>query len=270
MDNRPIGIFDSGFGGLTALTALRRLMPDENIIFFADRARAPYGARSAGELRVIARQDLEFVASFGVKAIIAACGTVSANAPDVIADFDIPSVGVLEESVRTMSVFPGDAPLGIIATAASIRSGLFERRLRALCPGREIITAACPDFVTLIESGHFSPEDPAVRTAVEKYLRAMKEAGVRELLLGCTHYGLISEAIDRYLGGKTTLVSASECTALAVSRMLTDSGMTGGEGKTDYYTSGSAREFDEKAAMLLGHAIEGAISVPVMEVPPLI
>ena len=195
MDNRPIGIFDSGFGGLTALTALRRLMPDENIIFFADSARAPYGARSAEDLRVIARQNLEFVASFGVKAIIAACGTVSANAPDVIADFDIPSVGVLEESVRTMSVFPGEAPLGIIATAASIRSGMFERRLRALCPGREIITAACPDFVTLIESGHFSPDDPVVRTAVENYLRAMKEAGVRELLLGCTHYGLISEAI---------------------------------------------------------------------------
>lgn len=268
MDNRPIGIFDSGFGGLTALTALRRLMPDENIIFFADRARAPYGARSADELRMIARQDMEFVASLGVKAIIAACGTVSANAPDVIANFKIPSLGVLEESVRTMSACPGDAPLGIIATAASIESGMFERHLRALCPGREIITAACPDFVTLIESGHFSPDDPAVRAAVEKYLRPMREAGVRALLLGCTHYGLISEAIDRYFGGETTLVSASECTALAVSRLLNESGMTGGEGKTYYYTSGSAGEFDKTASILLGQDIDGAVSVPVMEVFP--
>lgn len=270
MDNRAIGIFDSGFGGLTALTALRRLMPEENIIFFADSIRAPYGVRSAGELRILARQDLELVASFGVKVIVAACGTVSANAPEVLAGFEIPTIGVLEESVRTMSLFPGEAPLGIIATAASIKSGLFERRLRELCPGRRIVTAACPDFVTLIESGHFSPEDGAVCAAVEKYLRPIKEAGVEALLLGCTHYGLISEAIGRYLGDGTTLVSASECTALAVSRLLAERGMTGGEGKTLYCTSGSAEEFAKTASLLLGHDIEGAVSVPVTEVSPLI
>lgn len=96
----------------------------------------------------------------------------------------------------------------------------------------------------------------------------MREAGVRALLLGCTHYGLISEAIDRYFGGETTLVSASECTALAVSRLLNESGMTGGEGKTYYYTSGSAGEFDKTASILLGQDIDGAVSVPVMEVFP--
>lgn len=267
MDNRPIGIFDSGFGGLTALAALRKRMPDENIIFFADSARAPYGSRSVDELRMIARQDMEFVASFGVKAIIAACGTVSANAPDVIAEFEIPAVGVLEESVRAMSLLPGDAPLGIIATAASIKSGMFEKKLRALCPDRGVITAACPDFVTLIESGHFAPEDEAVRVAVEKYLRPMKDAGVKSLLLGCTHYGLIGEAIKNYLGEDTVLVSAAECAAASVCRMLTESGMTGTGGKTEYYTSGSGIKFDVKASLMLGYRIEGAVSVPVMEVP---
>ena len=267
MDNRPIGIFDSGFGGLTALSAVRKLIPDENIIFFADSARAPYGSRSVGELCVIAKQDLEFVAALGVKAIIAACGTVSANAPDVISGFPVPAVGVLEESVRAASMLPGSGPLGIIATAASIKSGLFEKKLRALCPGREVIAVPCPDFVTLIESGHFSPGDSAVRAAVEKYLRPMKDAGVKALLLGCTHYGLIGEAITDYLGEDSILVSASECAAAAVCRTLSENGMTGTGGKTEFYTSGSGSEFDEKASLMLGYRIEGAISVPVMEVP---
>lgn len=267
MDNRAIGIFDSGFGGLTALAALRKRMSNENIIFFADSARAPYGSRSVGELRAIARQDLEFLASFGVKAIIAACGTVSANAPDVIAGFRVPAVGVLEESVRAMSVVSGDAPLGIIATEASIRSGLFEKKLRTLCPGRDVIAVPCPDFVTLIESGHFAPSDEAVKAAVEHYLRPMKDAGVRALLLGCTHYGLIGEAIRRYLGEDAELVSAAECAAEAVSRLLREKGLLGGNGETTYYTSGSAAGFDEKASRMLGQKIEGAIRVPVMEVP---
>ncbi len=266
MDNRAIGIFDSGFGGLTAVAALRKLMPYENIIFFADSARAPYGSRSVGELRVIARQDLEFVASFGVKAIIAACGTVSANAPDVISGFEIPAVGVLEEGVRPMSRLPGRDPLGIIATAASIKSGMFEKKLRALCPGREVIAEACPDFVPLIESGHFSRSDEAVSAAVEKYLRPMRDTGVKALLLGCTHYGLIRQAITNYLGEDTVLVSAAECAAASVCRMLTENGMTGSGGKTEFYTSGSGHEFDAKASLMLGHRIEGAVSVPVMEV----
>ena len=267
MDNRPVGIFDSGFGGLTALAALRTLLPDENIIFFADSARAPYGSRSVGELRGIARQDLDFTASFGVKAIIAACGTVSANAPDVIAGYEVPAVGVLEESVRAMSLLPGNAPLGVIATAASIKSGMFEKKLRALCPGREIVAVPCPDFVTLIESGHFAPADEAVKAAVETYLRPMKDAGIGVLLLGCTHYGLIGEAIKNYLGEDTVLVSAAECAAASVCRMLVERGMTGTGGKTEFYTSGSGPEFDAKASLMLGRRIEGAVHVPVMEVP---
>lgn len=266
MDNRAIGIFDSGFGGLTALEALRRLMPNENIIFFADNARAPYGSRSRSELNVIARQDLELVASFGVKAIIAACGTISANAPELISSFPIPAVGVLEDSVLAMSALPFDAPMGVIATAASIRSGMFESRLKALCPERTVLALPCPDFVTLIESGRFSPEDAELRETVERYLRPMKDAGVKALLLGCTHYGLISEVIRSYMGEDTVLVSAAECAAAAVARRLKASGMTGGEGSIQYYTSGSAEEFSEKASLMLGREITGAVSLPVMEV----
>ena len=144
MDNRAIGIFDSGLGGLTAAAALRELMPGENIIYFADSARVPYRAKSRDELLIIARQDLELLSSFSVKFIIAACGTVSSNASLVLESFSVPTIGVLKPGIRDMSLIPGDSPLGIIATQASIRAGAFRRELERLCPGREIIDLPCP------------------------------------------------------------------------------------------------------------------------------
>lgn len=136
MDNRPIGIFDSGLGGLTAVKALRELLPEEDIVYFADSGRVPYGARPVEQLRRMAVQDMDFVANHGAKAIIAACGTVSSNAPDLLAGYRLPVFGVLRPGVEAMSRVPGSAPLGVIATAASIRSGAFQRSLEECCPGR--------------------------------------------------------------------------------------------------------------------------------------
>jgi len=266
MDNRPIGVFDSGLGGLTAVRALREIAPHENIIYFADSGRVPYGPREVGQLRKMAQQDMELVAGKGVKAIIAACGTVSSNAAEELRSFRLPVFGVLEASIRAMSLVPGDAPLGIIATEASIRSGAFQKALSKLCPEREVIGIPCPDFVTLIESGHSAADDELVQSAVAGYLRPLKEKKAAALLLGCTHFGIISEAIKNFLGEDVKLVSASECAARELYEHIKRENLCGGNGVTEYFTSGSKQAFDAAASLFLGGERVSATELPVMEV----
>ena len=266
MDNRPIGVFDSGLGGLTAVRALCELLPEENIIYFADSGRVPYGGRPAEQLRRMAVQDLDFVSSFDAKAIIAACGTISSTAPDILKCWRVPAFGVLESPVRRIGRMAGSGPVGVIATEASIRSGSFACALRSACPGREILPVACPDFVPLIESGRCSAEDPLVQKAVETYLRPLKEKGVSVLLLGCTHYGLIAGAIRRFMGEGTVLVEASRCAAEDIRDYLEANGLLGSGGSRRYFTSGGREEFSALASALLETGDIRAESVPIMEV----
>ena len=266
MDNRPIGIFDSGLGGLTALTAFRELLPEESIIYFADTGRVPYGSRPAGQLRVMAEQDLGFLAGKGVKAIIAACGTVSSIAPDLLEGYHLPTVGVVRAGSEELSKHGGDGPLGVIATVASINSGAYQRTLAGLCPGRQVIAVPCPEFVPLIESGHTGADDALVQAAVARQLRPIKEGGATALLLGCTHFGIIGQAIADYLGAHVELVSASASAAERLRALLKERDMTGGDGSETYYTSGSGEEFSRLAGALLGRRERiYAEEVPVME-----
>ena len=266
MDNRSIGIFDSGLGGLTAMRAVQRLLPEENIVYFADSGRLPYGGRSAPQIRRMAVQDLDFVASHGVKAVLVACGTISSNAPDILDGYRLPAVGVLRPGVKAMAEVQGDAPLAVIATEASIRSGAFERALREACPGREILAVPCPEFVPLIERGHTAPGDDALMAAVERHLAPVRRAGAAALLLGCTHYGIIGEAIQQYLGGDTALIGAADCAAAALRDVLYERGLCGGQRQERFFTSGSAADFAAAAATFLGREIPPAMEVEPMEV----
>lgn len=254
MDNRPVGIFDSGFGGLTAVSEFKRLMPEENIIFFGDNARAPYGAKTPEEIKKCTAELIEYLVKSGVKAVLAACGTISLNAGEVVENAAVPSCNVLTPSVEYIASKNDEAPIGIIATAASISSGAYERELRKAGVKREIISVACPDFVTLIESG-VPYTDERVKKAVEKYLEPIKKAGASLLLLGCTHYGIIEPAISAYLGGKTEIVSASSCGAKALAELLKSENICGGEGKTVYHTSSDQEEFRKIASAVLGYDI---------------
>ena len=252
MDNRPIGIFDSGFGGLTAVRALRALCPEENIVFFGDNGRAPYGGRPVAQLRRMALQNLAVAAGSGAKIIFAACGTVSSNAADLLAASPIPAFGVLEAAVAEIAREDSRFPIGVIATEATIRSGAFERALREACPGRDVLSAPCPDFVPLIESGRVDRDDPALRDAVARYLAALKEAHVGTLLLGCTHYGLIAGALTDYLGEELRLVDASCCAAAYLKNYLDQHGLRGGEGQLRCLTSGDPAHFRRLAPLFLG------------------
>ena len=266
MDIRPIGIFDSGLGGLTAIRALRKELPHENIVYFADTARMPYGARPAEELRRMARQDLDFVASKGVKCILAACGTVSSTAPDVLAGYEIRTFNVISATVRE-AVKHADSPIGVIATAASIRSGGFQRELEKACPGAEIVPVACPAFVPLIESGKYAPDDAELRAAVAEYLTPIRQRGAGSLILGCTHYGLIERAIRDFLGEETVLIEAAACAARETAAYLRENELCGTAGEERFFTSGSAEEFTSHASLFLGRAPRSAVRhVPAMEV----
>ena len=218
MDPRPIGVFDSGLGGLTALLELRRLMPEENIVYFGDTGRLPYGEKTLAQLRVMAGQDLRLIAQQGVKAILVACGTLSSNTPEQLDAFPIPCTGVLRPSIRAMAEAPGDGALGILATPATIRSGVFARALREACPDREIVPVPCPRLVPLIETGHAGAEDPLLLEAAEEYTAPLLKASA--VLLGCTHYGIVEQALRRFLPAETALVSAAACGAAALQTLL--------------------------------------------------
>lgn len=268
MDHRPIGLFDSGLGGLTAMKALRELLPGEDIIYFGDTGRMPYGSRSAGQLRRMAQQDLDFLAACGVKAIIAACGTVSSTAGDLLDSYRLPVVGVVKAGAGALAAAGGSGTAAVIATQASVDSGAYARAFRPLAPGRRLVSVACPDLVPLIESGHVSPDDPLLKEAAARYMRPVREAGATALLLGCTHYGIVEAALAPCLPRETAVISASGCAALAMERLLRrlDLLNDGGSGRELYYTSGSGETFTSAAAAFLGRSIRGQVTaVPVME-----
>lgn len=258
MDNRPIGVFDSGLGGLTAVRKLRRILPDENIIYFGDTGRMPYGGRPRGQMRTIARQNIAFAESFGVKVILAACGTISSNAQDILAANATKTVGVLTPGVEMLAE-TGRKKLGVIATKTSIESGAFQAEISRLAPEAEVTALACQEFVPMIEGGHYLSDDPIVRNVVSRSLEPLK--GVGALLLGCTHYGLIADAISAYLGSDVILVGAADASAQYLAQYLSENDLLASDGGDEsYYTSGSTADFESLAPVMLGYALKSEVN----------
>ena len=263
MDTRPIGVFDSGLGGLTALRELARLMPDEDLVYFGDTGRVPYGGRSRDTLVKYARQDAAFLRSFNPKAIVIACGTVSTTALDVLrAENDIPVFGVVEPAAQAAAHVTRNGRVGLIGTRASIRSGAYERTLDALRPGVEVPARACPLLVPLVENGRFRPGDPVVETVVGEYLAPIQAAGVDALILGCTHYPLVKEIIGARMGPEVTLVDVGEQCARWVKKQLELDGLRNGRpgaGRQRYYVSDSTEDFSDLASIFLGEDVHGEV-----------
>lgn len=258
MDPRPIGIFDSGLGGLTAAKALEEILPGENLIYFGDSANAPYGTRSREELLALAKANAAFLQRFGVKAILVACGTVSSNVLDVVErQFPIPFFGVLDAACAAAAAETKTGRVAVAATEATIRSGAYERRLKAIDPGLEVFSKACQSLVITVERGHFCPGDPFAAAAVAEELKAIRDFGPDTLMLACTHFPLLSELIADYLGPGVRLLSVGAETAWALKAYLRDNGMLSGmeTGERRWFTSGGLAEFSEHAEIFLGHKI---------------
>ena len=255
MDTRPIGVFDSGLGGLTALRSLRKLLRSENLIYFGDTARVPYGGRARETLLKYARQDVRFLRTFDLKAILIACGTVSTTCLEALqAENDLPIVGVVEPTCQRALRVTRTGKVGVIATLASIRSGAYEAALRRLDPQVEVHGKPCPLFVPLVENGRVEPGDVVIETVAQEYLAPLLEKGVDTLILGCTHYPLLEEVIGGVCGPGVTLVSAGEESAFALKRLLKAQDLLhGGEapGESAFYVSDTPENFEDLASLFL-------------------
>ena len=262
MDTRPIGVFDSGLGGLTAVRALRQILPEENLVYFGDTARVPYGGRSKETLLKYARQDVRFLKSFDLKAIIIACGTVSTTSLDTLQrENDLPIVGVVEPTCRRALLVTKTKRVGIIATLASIRSGAYEDTLRRLDPEVEVIGQPCPLFVPLVENDRIHRGDVVIETVAREYLEPLKAAGVDTLILGCTHYPLLTDVIADIMGPEVTLVSAGEESAFELKRLLKAEGLRADEehqGSAEFYVSDRPEDFERLASAFLGEDLRRA------------
>jgi len=255
LDQRPIGVFDSGLGGLTAVRQLRRLMPSENIIYFGDTSRVPYGNRSKETILKYARQDVRFLRSFDLKAIVIACGTVSSNCLEQLQEEnDIPIIGVVEPTVRRAVDVTRNGRIGMIATRASVGSGAYQRLFHQLDSNVKVFSKACPLFVPLVEEGRFRRGDVVIETVAREYLSELQNEGVDTLVLGCTHYPLLTEVIGDIMGEQVTLVDAGCESAYAVKRLLRKNDAAApyeAEGCASFYASDRAADFERLASNFL-------------------
>ena len=262
MQQQAIGVFDSGLGGLTAARQLRRIMPSENIIYFGDTARVPYGGRSRDTLLKYARQDMRFLRQFDLKAVVIACGTVSSNClSELRAENDLPIIGVVEPAVEAAVRATKNGKVGIVATQASVSSGAYERYFRQIAPELQIFSRACPLFVPLVEEGRCHVGDIVIETVAEDYLRQLRDAGIDTLVLGCTHYPLIAEVIGKVIGSGVTLIDAGAESAKAAQALLTERNAQAAniQGEARYYTSDRVDGFERLASLFLGEDITGQV-----------
>ncbi len=255
MDNRAIGVFDSGLGGLTAVSALRRLLPNENIVYLADTARVPYGDKSRDELNKCAEGDISFLLSKNVKLILIACGTVSSTLTrEQMEGYGVKMIGVLEPAARAAAEQTKNGKIGVIATAASIKSGAYKARLEDIKPDCEVCPVACPKLVPLIESGKTEGEE--VKCALCEYLEPLKAEGIDTLVLGCTHYPLLKNEIGAILPDAALIDVGTEA-AKEVKEYLTENDMLSQNGgDCEFFASGEPEDFCGKASRFLDYQIE--------------
>ncbi len=263
MDNRPVGVFDSGIGGLTAVREIFRILPREDIIYFGDTGRVPYGSRSRETILKYTRQDIRFLRTFDIKAIVVACGTVSTAALDVISgEYDIPLIGVARAAAVRAAKLTKNRRVGLIGTEASIRSGAYERMLSQYSPDAEIMAVACPLFVPLVENGRFRAGDAVVEAVAAEYLEPLRAWGPDVLILGCTHYPLLREVIAGIMGSGVELVDSGAEAAENLQRVLTITEKLSGEekaGEAGFFVSDSVESFSKNAAMFLGSEFRGKV-----------
>ncbi len=264
MNNSPIGVFDSGVGGLTAVKELKHLVPNENIVYFGDTARVPYGTRSEQTVLEYANQDIDFLLSKGVKLIVAACGTVSSIYPEQLRNkLPVPFFGVVESTANAALKATKNKKIGVIGTAATIRSESYKRVLLNLDSSLEIVSNACPLFIPLVENGFVQNDNHITYEVAKLYLAPMLEKGVDTLILGCTHFPIISNIIKQVMGDGVTLIdpgyeiAKTVCNTLDTNNLFADKSRTG---TADYYVSDTIEGFSQLAKIFLEDYIDNSVT----------
>ena len=257
--NKPIGVFDSGIGGLTVTAELFRFLPEEKIIYFGDTGRYPYGVRSQPVIQRFSRQAVRFLLEKEAKLIVVACNTATAMALEPLqSEFSVSIIGVVEPGSRAAVAASKNRKVGVIGTSGTIRSGSYERTIRRLAPDIQVFSSPCPLFVPLAEEG--LADHKATWLIAEDYLAPFKKQGVDALVLGCTHYPLLKKAIGGVMGSSVRLVDSAEETAREVKEALTRLNLLRPDGhpQPEYYVSDTPDKFVEISQRFLGDKISRA------------
>ena len=259
MDDRPIGMFDSGFGGLTVARAMIDLLPGEDVVYVGDTGRYPYGPRDLDEVRRFSQQiTRHLVEQCDVKLVVVACNTASAAALELLQfEFDVPIVGVIDPGVRSAIAVTTNHRVGVIGTVGTIASGAYQRAVRSHRGAVELTCAACPGFVEFVEKGETDSEQ--VRVLAERLLDPVRQAHVDTLLLGCTHYPFLARTIGEVMGRGVVLVSSADETAFEVASLLEQTGLvrrTAGKGHHRWISSGDTTSFRDLGRRLLGPELD--------------
>lgn len=262
MDNRAIGIFDSGLGGLTCVREVMNIMPNEDIIYFGDTGRVPYGTRSSATIVKYVRQDINFLRKFNIKFIIIACGTASSAAlPHITTEYDTDIIGVVEPASRAAAAATRNKRIGVLGTQGTINSNKYKDRIYGIDPEIKVVSQACPMFVPVVENGYADSEIAAI--LAREYLKPLMEAEVDTIILGCTHYPLLKNTIRKIVGGGVKLIdSGAEAAKFAQSRMADEGILTDREenGKVRYYVSDTVHGFEAIGSLFLNRKIVGQVS----------
>lgn len=257
MTDQPIGIFDSGVGGLTVYRELERVCPADDIIYFGDRARFPFGVRSPRVLVEYTRQILQFLLSFKVKFVVVACNSASAMALETIApECPVPIIGVIKPVAKAAVAATRNKKIGIIGTEGTIASGSYAEAIQTADPKIDVFGIPCPLFVSLAEEGYI--DRPATKLIVADYLQPLKEAGVDTLVLGCTHYPLLKNIIAAEMGEEVTILDSAISTAAEVKRLLQAGGGFREVDRTPvhrFYVSDTPGKFAQVGELFLGRPI---------------
>lgn len=258
MNSSAIGVFDSGLGGLTAVKELLHTLPNENVIYFGDTSRVPYGNRSNKTIRKYALQDARFLLSHNVKAVVAACGTVSSVAGDLSKQLNVPYTGVVKPTSFSAAKKTKNGRIGIIGTCATISSHSYKNELLKINNEFKVFEKSCPLFVPLVENGFIDKSDDIVRLVIERNLSDIKNEGIDTLILGCTHYPIIKDAISYVMGEGVTLIDSGRETALYLKKILNENDIvntSGEKGNCSFYVSDTPDDFEKTASLFLGNDI---------------
>lgn len=257
-DNRPIGVFDSGIGGLTVVHALFERLPNESIVYFGDTARVPYGSKSPRIVQRFAMQDAMFLLQQDVKLIVVACHTASSLAMDIlIKNVNVPILGVVTPGIKGALKSTNNNRVGIIGTKATVSSQTYEKRIHDIAPDVTVYSKACPLFVPLAEEGWL--DHPVTQSVAQIYLNPLKNKAVDTLILGCTHYPLLKSLIRQEMGEGVTIIDSAEETARSVEEALISQILVAGnesEIKHQFYVSDIPYQFREIGERFLGREIE--------------
>lgn len=254
----PIGVFDSGLGGLTVFKVLARRMPEESLIYFGDTAHVPYGSKSPEAIARFSSEVAKFLAKKGIKLLVVACNTSSAWAlPAIRKAVKVPVLGVIEPGARGALGVSRGGRVGIIGTEATVKSGAYEKALKALKKGTRTASAACPLFVPLVEEGWWSGD--VVEAVARKYVAPLRAAKVDTVILGCTHYPYLKPVLARALGSRVRLIDSAEETARETENVLCELGLRaprGGRGRREFYASDAPERFKRLAGRMLGAPVK--------------